>query len=139
MMMMIMIMIMLMMVARAVKHTSASFPALFSCLAPFFTGFLAFLVLGETLGRPTDIVGLVLNIVGERSVPQSRRPRWRYQGPGGSSVHTFSSIKSRDGRDIPHGCVSGMDAPAVWISGLPSNRSSVCMARSGDGGVFEAI
>lgn len=48
----------------AVSKTSASIPALFSCLSPFLTGYLAFLVLGTRIGSATDIIGLALNVTG---------------------------------------------------------------------------
>ena len=56
----------------AVAHTSASLPALFSCLAPFFTGFLSYLFLHETIGSASDIIGLLLNITGLCAVIYSR-------------------------------------------------------------------
>ncbi len=55
-----------------VAHTSASLPALFSCLAPFFTGFLAYIFLGETIGSASDIIGLLLNVSGLLAVIYSK-------------------------------------------------------------------
>jgi len=57
---------------RAVAHTSASLPALFSCLSPFLTGFLAFVILGERVGSISDIIGLLLNLGGLMSVIYSK-------------------------------------------------------------------
>lgn len=61
--------------AWAVSKTSASIPALFSCLSPFLTGFLAYLVLGTTMGSTSDIIGLALNVTGApHPLPQLSGP-----------------------------------------------------------------
>lgn len=54
---------------RAVKNTSASFPSLFSCLNPFFTGFLSFMILGETMRGASDAIGLMFNVAGTQTHP----------------------------------------------------------------------
>jgi drug/metabolite transporter (DMT)-like permease len=82
----------------AVSKTSASIPALFSCLSPFLTGFLSYLVLNETIGSASDIMGLALNVAGACS--QKARQAGRQAGREAGRQAFILSILPKHSRHI---------------------------------------
>ncbi|KAM3574395.1 hypothetical protein VYU27_003688 [Nannochloropsis oceanica] len=97
----------------AVAHTSASFPSLFNCLSPSFTGFLAHVFLEERLGLPSDIMGLPLNVSGLFAVVFSKM---RLEGP-------MSAIATASDKDTVNEI--GMDAVLPDTVAPPAGRLSL--------------
>lgn len=84
----------------ALSKTFASIPALFMCLSPFLTGFLAYLVLGDSIGSTTDVISLSLNVTGTNrcdAIGLTRVAGWLSGKPGKLAVgvmHFFPSLVS---------------------------------------------
>lgn len=111
---------------RAVAHTSASLPALFSCLSPFLTGFLAYIFLGERMGSASDIIGLLLNVSGLLAVIYSKM---RLEGP----MPVIAAAPETDAVDQDHADVTTgplTEAPAATAGPAPA-KGSLGLSRPG--------